>query len=294
MPWLQLKFTVDADLVEDLSQSLEHCGAQAVSLEEAGKQPHLFERAPEDHPLWSRTQVTGWFAADTLVPQLVLQVSARFARPLLSYEYAIIPDQDWEEAARAHFKPLCFGERLWICPSWHTPPAPAAVNVILDPGLAFGTGTHASTALCLEWLATAALDGQELIDFGCGSGILAIAALKLGAHRVWGVDIDAQALAVSRENALRNGVSKRYLSMPPELLPLHLKVDVVMANILAEPLMRLAPRLTALVRPRGHLLLAGLLLEQIQAVEAAYGAGIAFARHVRDGWALLVGTKIDG
>ena len=185
-----------------------------------------------------------------------------------------------------------FGANLWVVPSWLTPPEPDAANVVLDPGMAFGTGTHATTAMCLEWLATHPPRDLEVIDYGCGSGILAIAALKLGAAHALGIDTDPQALTVSYENAERNQVIEQLVLCLPDAAPARSSADVLLANILAGPLVQLASRLTALVRPGGTLILSGLLANQAEEVEAAYAAHFAMERRVRDGWAMLVGRKL--
>ncbi|MBP3863108.1 MAG: 50S ribosomal protein L11 methyltransferase, partial [Pseudomonas sp.] len=201
-------------------------------------------------------------------------------------------DQDWERSWMDNFHPMRFGQRLWIVPSWHAAPEPDAVNLLLDPGLAFGTGTHPTTALCLEWL-----DGQDLknctvLDFGCGSGILAIAAMLLGAKHAVGTDIDVQALEASRDNANRNGVD-------PQLFPLYLpedmpqvQADVVVANILAGPLVSLAPQLSSLVKPGGRLALSGILAEQGEEVAAAYAQDFDLDPIAnRDGWVRISGRR---
>ena len=185
-----------------------------------------------------------------------------------------------------------FGERVWICPSWEEPPVPDAVNILLDPGLAFGTGTHPTTALCLEWLDGATLTNQTVLDYGCGSGILAIAAAKLGAQRVWAVDIDPQALLASDDNADENGVENRVeLAMPAEL-PAMLHVDVLLANILAGVLTRLAPEFALRVKPGGRLVLSGILEQHADAVQAAFAHNFIFEPvRRREDWVLLEGVR---
>lgn len=191
-----------------------------------------------------------------------------------------------------NFQPMRFGQRLWIVPSWHEAPDAQAVNLLLDPGLAFGTGTHPTTALCLEWLDAQALDGVQVLDFGCGSGILAIAALLLGAREAIGTDIDVQALEASRDNAGRNGIADARLSLfLPEQLPA-LQADVLVANILAGPLVSLAPQLSGLIRPGGLLALSGILAEQGQEVADAYAEAFDLDPIVvRDGWVRISGRR---
>ncbi|MGL5738761.1 MAG: 50S ribosomal protein L11 methyltransferase, partial [Plesiomonas shigelloides] len=181
-----------------------------------------------------------------------------------------LEDKDWEREWMDNFHPMRFGQRLWICPSWREVPEPEAVNVMLDPGLAFGTGTHPTTALCLEWLDGLDLVGKTVVDFGCGSGILAIAALKLGAARAVGIDIDPQAITASRDNAERNGVSDRLELYLPKDQPQDLLGDVVVANILAGPLRELAPLISVLPKSGGHLGLSGILESQAESVADAY------------------------
>lgn len=189
------------------------------------------------------------------------------------------------------YHPIKVGRGLWICPSWREPVEPDAVNVILDPGLAFGTGTHATTALCLEWLAELDLHGRQVIDYGCGSGILAVAALKLGAARAWATDLDPQALEVARENAARNQVVDRLSVCEPAQLPMGLQGDVVVANILATALVELAPMLIACTRNHGQIALSGIMAHQADDVADAYRDTFELARRNREDWVLLTGRK---
>lgn len=191
-----------------------------------------------------------------------------------------------------HYHAMSFGKRLWICPSWQTPPDPKAVNLMLDPGLAFGTGTHQTTALCLQWLDGADLTGKTVLDYGCGSGVLGVAALLLGAKSVLAVDNDPQALAATRDNAGRNGCADRLRVRLPDLRVAIEPVDVVLANILAGPLIQLAPLLSASLKPGAYLVLAGLLEEQAKAVMAAYEPVVTFLPSVsHEGWWRLVGQR---
>ncbi len=290
MPWLKLRLRADKERAQACADTLERLGALAVSLEDAGDEPQ-FDIGQSEPEAWNDTWVSGLFPIDTSAQTLLDQLAQDCALTDPPYDVELVPDQDWERVWMDRFKPLRFGQRLWVCPSWLTPPDPGAVTIILDPGLAFGTGTHATTALCLEWLARQSLAGQTLADYGCGSGILAIAALKLGARRAYGVDCDPQALAVSRENAARNAVAERLELLTPETLAPGLCVDVVQANILAGPLMALAGVLTRLVRPGGRLVLSGLLAEQVDEVSVHYGEDFRFTREIREGWAMLCGTR---
>jgi ribosomal protein L11 methyltransferase len=297
MPWLQLTLETSRDQAQALSDALEEAGAVSVSLEGADAEP-LFESDWHDAtPVWKQTRVVALFAEDTDAPGVMQQVAQTLslaAPPAFTFEH--IADQDWARVWMERWQPMHFGIspegiNLWGVPSWLTPPDPGAANIILDPGLAFGTGTHATTAMCLEWLATHPPCDLDVIDYGCGSGILAIAALKLGAARALGIDTDPQALTVSRENAERNGVAAQLELCLPEQLPVAASADVVLANILAGPLVALAPRLTGLVRPGGTLILSGLLASQADEVQQAYAAHFRFEPELRDGWQLLAGRR---
>lgn len=292
MPWLQLSFEAARDDAQRLSDALEEAGAVSVSLEGADAEP-LFETDWNDTtPVWKQARVMALFTEDTDITAAMNLVAALLALPAPpAYKSETLADQDWVRVWMDRWKPMRFGENLWVVPSWLAPPDPNAANIILDPGMAFGTGTHATTAMCLEWLAQHAPRDRTVIDYGCGSGILAIAALKLGARTALGIDTDPQALTVSSENAERNGVSDRLFLCLPEATPSDAHADVLLANILAPALLALAPRLTALTRTRGTLLLSGLLAHQADEVEAAYVQDFSFARVVTDDWALLVGRK---
>ncbi|MBV5309608.1 50S ribosomal protein L11 methyltransferase [Chromatium okenii] len=291
MPWLQLSFDVAREQAETFALNLELAGALSVTLGDAGDEPQL-EPAPGETPLWSVVTVTALFDSDAetqaVVERLALHLTAQLgATPKIER----IEDQVWERVWLDTFKPTRFGQRLWVCPHGQVPNDPNAVIVALDPGLAFGTGHHATTALCLEWLDGAALGGKTVLDFGCGSGILAIAALKLGAARAIAVDHDPQALTATHDNAAANGVAERLEIYAPEELPAEL-VDTVLANILAGPLITLAPRLIGLLRPAGDLVLSGVLADQVDGVRAAYAQQIELAStRLREEWALIYGQK---
>lgn len=291
MPWLQLAFDVPRDQADTLEQYLELAGALSVTLGDAGDEPQL-EPGPGETPLWSVVTLTALFESDpesaALVERLALDLTARLGeRPRVHR----IEDQAWERVWLDTFKPTCFGRRLWVCPHGQPPGDPEGVVVALDPGLAFGTGHHATTALCLEWLDGADLAGKTVLDFGCGSGILAIAALKLGAARAVAVDHDPQALTATHDNALANGVLERLEILAPESFT-DPSVDVVLANILAGPLIALAPRLSAMLVPGGDLVLSGVLAEQVESVSAAYAERIALdAPRLREDWALISGRR---
>ena len=292
MPWLQITLESTRDDAPRLGDALEEAGAVSVSLEGADAEP-LFETDWNDTtPVWKQTRVVALFAEDADVPAAMRMVATLLSLPAVpAFKTETIADQDWVRVWMDRWRPMHFGAQLWVVPSWLTPPEPDAANVILDPGMAFGTGTHATTAMCLEWLAAHPPRDLDVIDYGCGSGILAIAALKLGAAHALGTDTDPQALTVSRENAERNQVTGRLALCLPDALPADASADVVLANILAGPLIHLAPRLTALVRPGGRLVLSGLLANQADEVEEAYAAHFVFERRVHDGWAMLAGRK---
>jgi ribosomal protein L11 methyltransferase len=290
MPWLQLRWPAAAELAPLLGEALEACGAISVSVSGQDDE-HRLQAATEETPLWSHNWVTGLFAADTDADRLAACLRARLDTELPAPLARVLSDEDWAESWKANYHPLPITARLWICPSWLAPPDPAAVNIVLDPGLAFGTGDHPTTCLCLEWLAEQKLAGATVLDYGCGSGILAIAALKLGAARAWAVDIDPQAVVIARENAARNQVADRLTIGTPEVLPPGLTGDIVIANILARPLVELAPALSARVATGGRLALSGMLEDQQALVEPAYTAGFELAARKRGGWVLLAGAR---
>jgi len=273
MPWIQLQIPADPDNADQLEDLLMEVGSDAVSMEDAADQP-LYEPDPGTTPLWSQTTVTGLFDSGRDIEQLCADIRDAWhqqtQQALPEIEVTLVEDKDWERAWMDDFQPLKFGERLWIVPSWHDAPDPDAANLMLDPGLAFGTGTHPTTALCLEWLDGQDAYGKQVIDYGCGSGILGLAALLLGADHVIGVDTDPQALEASRENARRNGVDDSKLDLfLPEDEP-ETKADIMLANILAQPLIGLAPHLASRTRPGGNLVLSGILSNQAREVMAAY------------------------
>jgi len=270
MPWIQIKINSTGANAETLSDALMDVGAVSVTFQDTHDNP-VYEPLPGETLLWGDTDVIGLFDAETEMRDVVAELSQH---PLLgsAFRHKIeqIEDKDWEREWMDNFHPMRFGERLWICPSWRDVPDPHAVNVMLDPGLAFGTGTHPTTSLCLTWLDGLDLQGKTVIDFGCGSGILAIAALKLGAAQAIGIDIDPQAIQASRDNAERNGVSERLALYLPHQQPESLQADVVVANILAGPLRELAPLISVLPKAGGHLGLSGVLASQAEGVCEAY------------------------
>lgn len=291
MPWFQLSFEAPRDQAERLTAALEDAGALSVTLGDAGDEPQL-EPGPGETPLWARIAVSALFDADPESRALVDRLAASLAGSLASApRIERIEDRAWERVWLDDFRPTRFGRRLWVCPHGQPAGAPDAVVVALDPGLAFGTGHHPTTALCLEWLDGADLSGRTLLDYGCGSGILAIAALKLGAARAIAVDHDPQALEATRANAHANGVADRIDIHAPEALPDE-PADLVVANILAGPLSDLAPVLIGHLRPGGELALSGVLVGQVPDLIAVYSGRIEIApARIRDDWALIFGRR---
>jgi len=267
MPHTQLRLTIPGNEWEKAAEALEALGALSITLLDAEDQP-LYEPEPGTVPVWDKVTLLALFAEDK---QLSLEK---------------LEDKAWERECMDQFKPMQFGKHLWICPSWHEVNAPDAVIVKLDPGLAFGTGSHPTTRLCLDWLAHENLKDCSMIDYGCGSGILAIAALKLGAKSVWGVDIDPQALEASCANAEHNQVNL-HTCFPQDLPPQ--KVDIMVANILANPLLSLENIFHTHLKKNGKLLLSGILTEQIPLIRNVYDKNFHFLhQHIEKEWARLV------
>lgn len=284
--WKEIRLRCSARTADAVAAMLEQEGALAVTYQDAEDSP-ILEPRPGERRLWPHTEVTGLFALDadvTPVVQTLQQILGdNFPMAVLEVE-----DKDWIRAWMDSFVPLKFGRRLWICPSWRKVDDPEAVTVMLDPGLAFGTGTHPTTALCLEWLEGMDLQGKKVLDYGCGSGILAVAALKLGASAAYGVDIDPQAITASRANAQRNGCAEHLtlsdgsdgVQIPP--------CPVAVANILAGPLAELEPNIAALTVSGTHLALSGILAEQAEEVKEAYARDFDFVdMKEREGWVRL-------
>lgn len=290
MPWLQLRWPASLDFAPRLGDALEECGAISVSVSGEDDE-HLLQAATEATSLWSHNWVTGLFPAGTDPAGVAACLHAQLGTDLPEPVAQVLSDEDWTESWKANYHPLQITPRLWVCPSWLAPPDLAAVNIVLDPGLAFGTGDHPTTFLCLEWLSAQDLTGKTVLDYGCGSGILAIAAVKLGATHALAVDIDPQAVAITRENAARNGVSDRLTAGAPESLPPGACADIVIANILARPLVELAPALKARVKPDGRLALSGMLEEQRPMVEPCYTDTFELVARARRGWLLLAGPR---
>jgi ribosomal protein L11 methyltransferase len=296
MPWLQIKIQTTPEHSEPYEDLLLSAGCAAVTFEDTGDQP-IFEPDLGTTPLWSHTTITGLFSAELNLNETLryiklghTQLFPDLPEPVIKAE--ILEDKDWEREWMDSYHPMQFGNRLWVCPSWKEVPDPAAVNLMLDPGLAFGTGTHPTTSLCLQWLDKQTLDGDYIIDYGCGSGILAIAGLLLGAEKAIGVDIDPQALQATKDNLQRNNLADNSLHVYlPENAPAE-TADVLVANILSGPLIELAPTLAALVKPEGRICLSGLLANQEQAIRDTYGQWFNLESTAElDGWIRVSGVK---
>ncbi|GAA0370945.1 50S ribosomal protein L11 methyltransferase [Bowmanella denitrificans] len=289
MAWIQLRINSNAQSAEPIGELLSDWGAQAVTFVDAKDTP-WYEPKPGEVQLWPDTQVVGLFDAEEDLTALLLQLKSQLPAGTL-IKLDPLEDKDWEREWMDNFHPMQFGQRLWICPSWREVPDPDAVNVMLDPGLAFGTGTHPTTALCLRWLDGLELGNSLVVDFGCGSGILGIAALKLGAKRVVGVDIDPQAIQASQDNANRNQVGDLIELYLPKDQP-QLQADVVVANILAGPLRELRQVITSYCRAGGKLALSGILKEQAEEISALYSQDFEMDPIAIDGdWARVSGTR---
>lgn len=291
MPWIQIRINATAKTADKVSNMLLGHGAQAVTFMDAKDVP-VYEPMPGETPLWGETEVMGLFDAETDPAPTIAFFQQIFGEDV-GYKVEQLEDKDWVREWMDHFHPMQFGERLWICPSWRDVPNPDAVNVMLDPGLAFGTGTHPTTALCLQWLDGLDLAGKTVVDFGCGSGILGIAALKLGAARVIGIDIDPQAIQASRDNAERNGVADQIELYLPADQPQDVEADVVVANILAGPLRELAPLIAGHGKAGSLMALSGVLESQAPELETIYGQWFEMdPTAVKEEWCRLSGRKL--
>ena len=293
MTWLQLRLDTRPGEIESLEERMLATGAVAVTMEDNADQPVL-EPGVGETPLWGQVRLTGLYPADADMDRVL----AGFPPQLLRHanqRVEILEDKDWEREWMQHYRPMSFGKRLWVCPSWLQPPDPGAINLLLDPGLAFGTGTHPTTALCLAQLDSMDLAGCDIVDYGCGSGILAVAALRLGAAFALAVDNDPQALVATRDNADRNGIAAAGMEVVlPDAVDHQAwsgRASLVIANILAGPLMELADTLSAFLQPGGTLLLSGLLDNQAAALCEHYAKRINLqVAGEKDGWVCLRGS----
>ena len=276
MSWQEITFELPAGQTAAFEDALMSVGAMSVTLRDAADQP-LLEPAPETTPLWNHVLLTAMFESSTDVDAIAQQL-----QELLQLEsppackVSLLEDREWRLTWMEYFKPIRFGQRLWICPSEYDPPQQHdAVIIDLDPGLAFGTGSHPTTALCMQWLDANPVDGKTIVDFGCGSGILAIAAAKLGSTQVFAIDNDPQALQATMENAKVNHVADIvHVCEPESIAPA--SVDLLIANILLEPLLSLQKQFSRLLKPQAEIVFSGLLAEQRQTLESAYSHDFDF------------------
>ncbi len=295
---------VDVEGLSAVEQALFDAGALSLTLRDQFDEPVL-EPAPGEIRLWNSLIVTALFPIDDQPDRILEAATESYGRVLPECRFEQLPDGNWERSWMARFKAMQFGRQLWVCPSHVEPPDPAAINLRLDPGLAFGTGTHATTALCLEWLALAAdagnascagnaLRDKTLVDYGCGSGILAVAAGLLGAKSVIGLDIDPQAMLATRENAVRNGVAD-VIETTETVNYAPATIDIMVANILYAPLLDLAEEFAVALKPGATLVLSGLLEEQVDAVMLHYTQWFSFQQtRLLDGWAMLAARRHPG
>ncbi len=297
MAWQNVSFLTDAASAEPLCDALIELGALSASIEDADagtadEQPQFGEPGTPTTPGWQRSRVLALCESDTNVSELLQAACQQLGvPPIRDFSVTALAEQNWVQLTQAQFDPIQISGRLWIVPSWHESPDPSAINLVLDPGMAFGTGSHPTTRLCLEWLEKTVTPGCSVVDYGCGSGILAIAAGKLGAREVRGLDIDPQAVEAARANAERNAVMADFVDGSQ---PIDGTYDVVVANILSNPLRVLAPAICALVRPAGgQLALSGILREQADEIIAVYAPWIALTvADVGEDWVCLSGRKI--
>ena len=291
----RLTFDATPDTAERWADALLEAGALSVdstdaSAGTAAETPIYGEPGTGGEASWPVIRLTALFGGACDAEHALVQAAAALGESLPTYSMATIAGDDWVRKSQAQFAPVRVTQRLWVVPSWCAPPDAAAINIVLDPGLAFGTGAHPSTLLCLRWLAENLRRGASVLDYGCGSGILAIAAAKLGAGRVIGIDIDPQAVATSRANAASNDVVVAF-GLPEEFSPE--PVDVALANILANPLELMAPLFAARLRARGSIVLSGILEAQVDAVVAAYERWFNIAPWgMADGWVALAGVRV--
>jgi ribosomal protein L11 methyltransferase len=295
MSWLSIHIATDCRHADALADALLDAGALSVGIEDADagtpdETPQFAEPGSIVKPGWARSRVTALFDANTDVDAVLAGCAAMAGLPgVPAHTLEKVEEQDWVRLTQAQFEPIRVSDRLWIVPSWHTAPDPQAIVLVLDPGMAFGTGSHPTTRLCLEWLERTVTPGASVLDYGCGSGILGIAAARLGAGEVLGVDIDPQAVTAARNNAERNGVSARF---EDSASPIRGQFDLVVANILANPLKALSPAICSHVRPGGRLALSGILSAQTGELIAAYAPWLPLTvADTREGWVCLAGAR---
>ncbi|HEB56934.1 MAG TPA: 50S ribosomal protein L11 methyltransferase [Gammaproteobacteria bacterium] len=291
MPWLQLKFETDPQQAERLGELLETAGACAITMQDAADQP-LFEPPPGATPLWNQILINGLFAADANIEAILADIEQALGdTPLPVWTLNPLEDKDWVRAWMDNYQPMCFGDKLWIVPSTFSPPDADAVNILLDPGLAFGTGTHPTTAMCLRWLDAHPPMDQAVIDYGCGSGILAIAACRLGAASALAVDNDPQALLATHDNACLNKADNQIQTYLPDNCPAQ-SVPLLLANILAGPLHQLAPQFAKRVLPGGQIVLSGIIEAQAEELIQRYSPWFELKVYQQEEeWVCLHGSR---
>jgi ribosomal protein L11 methyltransferase len=296
MPWIQAIVDITAEQCAEIEDLLMAIGAQAVTMRDGANQP-IYEPPLGTTPLWDNVNLWALFDAEQAVDEQMKQLAdiyqTEYEKPFPNYKLELVEDKDWVREWMDTFKPMPFGKRLWICPSWLAPTDPNAVNLKLDPGLAFGTGTHPTTSLCLKWLDGQDVSGKTVVDFGCGSGILGVAAMILGAKHLVGIDIDPQAILASHENTERNDVSMDTVEFYlPEDAPSY-QADMVLANILAGPLVELKDAILSYLLPGGQLVLSGILASQAHEVADAYAHDCTIDLiKEEDGWVRIDATKL--
>ena len=291
MAWHQISVITDENTEPQLADFFSHLGAVSVTYMDAEDEP-VYEPAIGETKIWSNTQVIALYELDSDPDQIKNKIYAHFKDShLQNWLYEAVDDQEWERAWMEYYKPMKFADRLWVCPTDQEQHEPGTVCLTLDPGLAFGTGTHPTTALCLEWLASHDLTHKTVIDYGCGSGILAVASVLLDAEIAYGVDIDPQAITATESNAAKNQVeSKIHCYLPEQFTPF--QADIVLANILAKPLIEMSEHICALVKTGGQLVLSGILFEQAEDVINTYQKYIIFNPLVQqEDWIRLDGVK---
>ena len=298
MSWLSISIETDCGHAEALADALIEAGALSASIEDAdagtaNETPQFGEPGSVTTPGWERSRVIALLESDADVDELIATCAPLAGLDEIpAYSRETVAEQNWVQLTQAQFDPIRISERLWIVPSWHEAPDPDAVILRLDPGMAFGTGSHPTTRLCLEWIERQVKPGLSLLDYGCGSGILAIAAVKLGASPVLGVDIDAQAITAALSNAENNGLGEDKIRFDPSAQPINGQFDLVVANILSNPLKVLAPAICSHVRPGGRLALSGILAEQSDELIAVYAPYLSLEiADTREGWVCLAGQK---
>lgn len=292
MTWLQLHTILAENQIDEFSEALEESGCLSIDLASATEE-EIIEPTPQTTPLWGKTAITALFAADTDMLKVIASLHQLISFPMPDFTIDTLAEQNWLENLQREFTPMQFGENLWIHSSWNQPsPNPDAISVLLDPGLAFGTGTHPTTALCLGWLAENPPKDKTIIDYGCGSGILAVAAIKLGAKQAWATDIDPQALQATVHNATNNQVAEQLIVTLPDSPP-SWQADIIISNIILRPLIELMPTFTNLLKPNGLVVLSGILERQLDDLITVYQNSFEILGYtINEDWACLVGRRL--